>query len=118
MAHLNFGGAVSSAFDAFQNFAFPTASTVGNVDSKALIAGFNSIYNAFFAGQVVLDWYLINTVTTPQEVAPVIGYPLGQVRRIGSLSGYAQTAQASVAAGLESENVQINSLLDGGIYLE
>ena len=118
VAHLNFGGAVSSAFDAFQNFSFPTASTVGNVDSKALIGGFNSTYNAFFAGQVVLDWYLTSTVTTPQEVAPVIGYPLGQVRRIGSLSGYVQTVQASVAAGLESENVQINTLLDGGVYLE
>lgn len=117
-ASLNFGGAAKDAFSAFQSYAFPTVSTVGSVDSKALIAGFNYAYNSFNAGAVCLDWYLTDIPTDPEDTAPVIGYPLMQVRRIGSLSGYVQTVQASVAAGLESENVQINTLLDGGVYIE
>lgn len=115
---LNFGGAASQAFDAFQAFSIPTTSTVGNVDSKALIAGFDYSYNSFAAGTVVIDWFLTPLACTPADIAPVLGWPVMSVKNLGSMSGYVQTSGASVEWGFEAETQEINNLLDGGVYLE
>lgn len=55
----------------------------------------------------------------PSSISDVCGTPSCAVRSLGSLSGYVQTQGASVAiSGHADEADKINSLLDGGVYIE
>ena len=71
------------------------------------------------------DWtkiYMVsichNTTVEPSTVAVSIGRPLNAVRTLSSLSGYVQTEDASVSADNDEMSDQINTLLDGGVFLE
>ena len=71
------------------------------------------------------DWrsaYMVsiahNTNVEPSTVTSTIGRPLNAVRTLSSLSGYVQTQDASVKADSDELSDQINTLLDGGIFLE
>lgn len=60
-----------------------------------------------------------NTQTTPEDLAPIAGYPVFKVMRIGDNTGYVQTDGASVQVnGFTDEITRINSALDGGVYIE
>ena len=60
-----------------------------------------------------------DTSVSPDSVASVIGTPTMAVKTIGTLSGYVQTACASVNVAAEQPiRDKINQLLDGGIFYE
>lgn len=70
--------------------------------------------------QVVSCYTVFHDVSDdPANLGPVIGVPYNLVAAISSISGFVQTAQASVAiAGTDQERQQINTLLNGGIFYE
>lgn len=56
---------------------------------------------------------------TPENMKPVLGNACMKVRSLTGLSGYCQTAGASVsAAATDEELTTINAMLDAGIYIE
>lgn len=60
-----------------------------------------------------------DTTVTPSSVSSIMGTPFNGVMSLSSVSGYVQTAGASVAGLMtDTEREQINELLDGGIYIE
>lgn len=59
-----------------------------------------------------------NTSVEPSTVRRTMGRPLQETRKIDGLSGYVQTSNASVTTNNSDISQQINSLLDGGVYLE
>lgn len=60
-----------------------------------------------------------NTNVTPSSVSTVMGTPACEVKSLGSLSGYIQTDNASVAAPYSNEIItSVNNLLNSGVYLE
>lgn len=61
----------------------------------------------------------LNSTTDPSNIRSSIGNVCAKSVSLGSLTGYCQTSGASVSiSGYDSERDQINSLLDGGIFLE
>lgn len=59
-----------------------------------------------------------DTTASPQEIRAVQGNVLNNVALIGDLSGYCQTSGFSLnAPAYASEITQINSYMDGGVYL-
>lgn len=71
------------------------------------------------------DWrnvYMIgishNTTVDPDNIRTVQGRPLNRSVRLGDLSGYVQTLNASIGAGSDFVSNELNRLLDGGVYLE
>lgn len=60
-----------------------------------------------------------NTNVEPSTVGSTIGRPLNAVRKIGSLSGYVQTADVEVSTKAPDEyKTLINDSLNGGMYIE
>ena len=60
-----------------------------------------------------------DTSDAPSDTNPVMGSPTMAVKSLGSLSGYVQTSGAAIRGNmLDSERQQLNSLLDGGIFIE
>lgn len=60
-----------------------------------------------------------DTVAEPYSVSATVGTPTNRVLNLGSVSGYVQTSAASVSGSMtDTEREEINSLLDGGVYLE
>ena len=60
-----------------------------------------------------------DTTVTPSSVASVIGTPFNGVMSLSGITGYVQTSGANVAGLMtDTERQEINSLLDGGIYIE
>lgn len=60
-----------------------------------------------------------DTTVSPSSVSAVKGTPYNGVMSLSGVSGYVQTAGASVdVAGYGNEKDQINNYLDGGIYIE
>ena len=60
-----------------------------------------------------------DTTVNPSSVSAVKGTPYNGVMSLSGVSGYVQTADASVdVAGYGNEKDQINNYLNGGIYIE
>jgi len=60
-----------------------------------------------------------DTTVTPSSVSAVKGTPYNGVMSLSGVSGYVQTAGASVdIAGYGNEKDLVNNYLDGGIYIE
>ena len=60
-----------------------------------------------------------NTLYNPHNISATLGEPRHQVMQLSNCSGYVQTVNAQVAgAWTDQELAEINSGLDGGIYLE
>lgn len=60
-----------------------------------------------------------DTVVAPLSISAAIGTPAMAVKTIGSLSGFVQTRAASVSCeGTQQEIDEINSSLDGGVFIE
>lgn len=60
-----------------------------------------------------------DTTVTPSSVSAVKGTPYNGVLSLSGISGYVQTAGASVdMPGFGGDRDTVNSLLDGGIYIE
>lgn len=60
-----------------------------------------------------------DTTVTPSSVSAIKGTPFNGVMSLSGISGYVQTADASVAGAMtDTEREQINNMLNGGIYIE
>ena len=60
-----------------------------------------------------------DTNVQPASVASAIGTPSFEYKSLGSLTGYVQTHSASIAGSMtDTEREMINSLLNGGIFIE
>lgn len=69
--------------------------------------------------QAILQTTCYHTSTEPSNLTATLGRPCGKVLQLSSCSGYCQTSGASVSiAGYDAERDNINSLLDGGVYLD
>ena len=69
------------------------------------------------------DCYVIeithDTTVLPSSVASVMGIPSMQVRTLSGINGFVQTLNASVSSNAHADVVNnINSLLDGGVFIE
>ena len=60
-----------------------------------------------------------DTAVTPSSLRSIIGEPYNGVMSLSGISGYVQTANASIdIPGFGSDKDQVNSFLNGGIYIE
>ena len=60
-----------------------------------------------------------DTTVTPSSISAEKGTPYNGVLALTSVSGYVQTMGASVSGAMtDKERTEINSLMDGGIYIE
>lgn len=60
-----------------------------------------------------------DTVVAPSSVSTVMGVPKMQTMSLASQTGYIQTLNASVAGSMtDTERQRINTMMDGGIYIE
>lgn len=69
--------------------------------------------------QVICFTVFHDTVDTPSSMSATVGTPTNETISLGSVSGYVQTAAASVSGAMtDQEREEINKLLDGGVYIE
>ena len=103
----NLGGVAGAALDAID----PQMQTAGGL-------GGTSAYSTRFLDFEV--WCVIhNTLYEPANLSAVCGTPTGEIKQLGTISGYVQTRNASVSTdGFGGVNAEINGLLDGGVYIE
>lgn len=75
-----------------------------------------------YSGQGVLPTLTITrslSVQEPSEYVNTIGNPCMKTRQINGLSGYCQTEGFQVSGDMtETEKSEINSMMDGGVYIE
>lgn len=93
------------------NAATPVPSSIGGAGGGAVLAlfGYNCRCMTLFH----------DTVVAPDSVAGIIGTPAMAVKSLGNLTGYVETRGCSVAGGMtERERLELNRLIDGGIYIE
>lgn len=101
-------GVAQAAF----NLMTPHQTCVGGASSSA---GAALPHNKFMSCFITAH----NTNVSPDSLSPVIGTPSMRIRKLSSLTGYVKTRGASVDAPASSVELKtINSMLDGGIYIE
>lgn len=105
----NAGGTVTGVFNAVGNLMTPITTNTGGYTGRSCMA---------YDGNISCTIYQKNTSDNPADMASTIGRPVYSVGQLSDYTGYVQTVNASVAAGFESETKRINSMLDGGIYIE
>lgn len=80
---------------------------------------FSSVAMAKLPLYITLTLNYVNTSETPTAQNAVRGNACGKTLSLGSLSGFVQTAGASVSIDGELDHARrINAYLDGGVYLE
>lgn len=102
-------GTVASGFNAITSLL---QNTPGSVGSMGGATSFN------IESSIILVIKSHDTNINPGDMASVYGRPLNQVKKLGELSGYCQTNGASVNIVNSDIANRINSLLDGGVYIE
>jgi len=99
-------GAVQSIFNSMQ----PSSTCVNGGGGGAAMG---------LSGSVMCYTIFHDTSDAPADTNAVMGSPTMAVKSLGSLSGYVQTSGAAIRGNmLDSERTQLNSLLDGGIFIE
>ena len=100
------GGALGVA-----NSLKPTPTCIGSNSGGAILG--------IGADKITCYTVFHDTAVTPSSVSAVKGTPYNGVIGLSGITGYVQTANASVAGFMtDTEREQINQLLDGGIYIE
>ena len=106
------GGATAAGLG-LVNMIAPTNTSIGGSTGGAMLG--------LTADKAKVTCYTIfhDTTVGPHTVAAVEGEPHNGVMSLSGISGYVQTAAASVAGTMtDTEREQINQMLDGGIYIE
>lgn len=128
-------GGVSSAVTALAGFstgnvalgATGTLSAIGSVisptDQKMMGGCSGSVLGSILGSDIgrwqkfILSSTSHTTVASPGSIREIMGNPNGNVLSLARLTGYCQTAGASVSSPCtDRERDMINALLDGGIY--
>lgn len=121
------GGIFSAAAGVAMGSAAITAGGIAATASNLIIPNMTSIgtiSGGSSAGMSDNDditlWSVYhNTNVEPSSVRDTIGIPSMSQKRIGSLSGFVKTRGASISCNAgEVEINRINTLLDGGVYIE
>ena len=108
-------GQFSYIANAVKAFTTPLTQTVGGLGSSATLGLLNDGGNL----NVYIACVTYETNIDPSSVSSVMGTPTFAVKTIGSLSGFIQCQNASVAVNAHaSERDQINSYLNSGFYYE
>ena len=101
-------GATGAAFGCMNN-VYGLPCSVGGMGGGAFTGGEQS--------EVIVVSH--DTNVTPDSVSASIGTPAMEQKSLGSLSGFVQTANASVAAPAEAPILdEINAFLNGGVFME
>ena len=106
------GGATAAGLG-LVNMIAPTNTSIGGSTGGAMLG--------LTADKAKVTCYTIfhDTTVGPHTVSAVEGEPHNGVLSLSSISGYVQTAAASVAGTMtDTERERINQMLDGGIYIE
>ena len=103
--------------------ALGTAGIIGlanNMQAQPTCIGSNAGGAAVgLLARVVCYTIFHDTIESPATMNAAVGTPTNCVKSLGSISGYVQTRAASVSGSMtDTEREEINSLLDGGVYLE
>ena len=103
--------------------ALGTAGVIGlanNMQAQPTCIGSNAGGAAVgLTARVVCYTIFHDTIDSPSSVSATVGTPTNCIKSLGSISGYVQTAAASVSGSMtDTEREEINSLLDGGVYIE
>lgn len=113
-------GAVSSGG---LSIALGTAGVIGianNMQSQPTCIGSNAGGAAVgLLSRVVCYTVFHDTVAAPSSMSAAVGTPTNRAMSLSGISGYVQTRAASVPGSMtDGEREEINTLLDGGIYIE
>lgn len=106
------GGAAAAGLG-LVNMIAPTNTSIGGSTGGAMLG--------LTADKSKVTCYTIfhDTTVGPHTIAAVEGEPHNGVLSLSGISGYVQTADASVAGAMtDTEREEINNLLDGGVYIE
>lgn len=110
----NIIGAIGSAVTAGISSMHRSVGNIGSLGSlSALFATVGSDWRNVYIIAITHD-----TAEQPVNVASTMGRPLQKVVRLGTINGYCQTQNASCMTNNIDMAAQINSYLDGGVYLE
>lgn len=103
-------GAIAGGYNAVRSAIGVDPSSVGSMGGSSSFECYKNIL-------VLVMTH--NTNVDPSTVGSTIGRPLNAVRNIGSLSGYVETTNFSVNCNAPNNlKEQINSLMNGGVYIE
>ena len=120
------GGIVSkNAVVTVKGLSTAIGSVISQTDQK-MLGGFSGSVLGSILGNNVGRWQKFiltcayhDSLTDPANIRSSVGNICGAVRSLGSLTGYVQTADASVSApATDTELEIINSMLDTGMFLE
>lgn len=102
----NYAGAVLSAV----NSITPNMQTIGGIGCGSAVG----------LGTELLCFTICHdTIADPSSYLQIIGTPSMRVKQLKVLKGYVKTRDASVSADCENSVLQrINSMLDGGVFIE
>lgn len=106
------GGATAAGLG-LVNMIAPTNTSIGGSTGGAMLG--------LVADKAKVTCYTIfhDTTVGPHTVASIEGEPHNGVLSLSGISGYVQTASASVAGSMtDTERENINNLLNGGVYIE
>jgi len=79
----------------------------------------SSAIGRYVGNEIILLKLKKKTQMNPADITATLGNPTAKCDTIGNYTGYVQTSGASVSANATYEELQqINSLLDGGVYIE
>lgn len=93
------------------NSIAPIPSSIGSAGGGALLALFG------YAPRCMSIFH--DTVVAPDSVSPIMGTPTMIVKALAGLTGYVETRLFSVSGDmLENERIEINTYMDGGVYIE
>lgn len=102
----NYAGAIISG----ANVVTPNMQTIGGIGTGSAVG---------LGLDVVCFTICHDTVSPPSNYISTIGTPSMSVKQLKNLSGYVKTKGASVSADCENSVLQrINSMLDGGVFIE
>ena len=94
----------------------PLGSSVGGAGGAAALGLFGGTADSLKMRCMVI---FHDTNVSPDSVSAIMGTPTMAVKALAGLTGYVETRLFSVSGDmLENERIEINTYMDGGIYIE
>lgn len=113
LASGNLGGAVASGINGIISSQQRSLGTTGKSTGGASIYASPSDWRNIYLYSITH-----NTNQEPSSIAITNGRPLNKNVKLGSLSGFCQTVNASVACSNSELSEQVNTYLNGGVFIE
>ena len=96
------------------------SAAVANISGQpTCIGGLSSGAAVGLSTNIICFTICHDTVVSPASVAPVIGLPSFSVKTLSTLSGYVQTAEFSLDAAAEAQDLEeVNAGMNSGVWIE